>query len=175
MTDLRYPIGRFNWEGESAPARREQFINDISELPAQLRAAVAALTDEQLDTPYRDGGWSVRQVVHHLADSHMNSYVRTRLALTEEVPTITTYDEAQWAELEDARRAPIEVSLVLLESLHDRWVRLLRSLQPADFAREFKHPERGTVSLDNNLALYSWHCKHHTAHINNLRQRMGWN
>jgi len=175
MTDLRYPIGRFNWEGESAPARREQFINDISELPAQLRAAVAALTDEQLDTPYRDGGWSVRQVVHHLADSHMNSYVRTRLALTEEVPTITTYDEAQWAELEDARRAPIEVSLALLESLHDRWVRLLRSLQPADFAREFKHPERGTVSLDNNLALYSWHCKHHTAHINNLRQRMGWN
>ena len=101
--------------------------------------------------------------------------MRTRLALTEEVPTITTYDEAQWAELEDARRAPIEVSLVLLESLHDRWVRLLRSLQPADFAREFKHPERGTVSLDNNLALYSWHCKHHTAHINNLRQRMGWN
>jgi uncharacterized damage-inducible protein DinB len=175
MTDLRYPIGHFNWEGESSPARREQFINDISELPAQLRVAVAALTDEQLDTPYRDGGWSVRQVVHHLADSHMNSYVRTRLALTEEVPTITTYDEAQWAELEDARRAPIEVSLALLESLHDRWVRLLRSLQPEDFAREFKHPERGTVSLDNNLALYSWHCKHHTAHINNLRQRMGWN
>jgi len=175
MTDLRFPIGRFNWEGESSPALREQFINDISELPARLRAAVAGLTDEQLDTPYRDGGWTVRQVVHHLADSHLNSYVRTRLALTEATPTITAYDEAQWAELEDARRAPVAVSLALLESLHDRWVRLLRSLQPADFAREFKHPERGTVSLDNNLALYSWHCKHHAAHINNLRQRMGWN
>src|ERR1043165_3434984 len=161
MTDLRFPIGRFNWEGESSPAQREQFINDIGELPAQLRAAVAGLTDEQLDTPYRDVDWTVRQVVHHVADSHLNSYVRTRLALTELLPTITAYDEAQWAELEDARRAPVELSLVLLESLHDRWVRLLRSLQPEEFAREFKHPERGTVSLDNNLALYSWHCKHH--------------
>jgi hypothetical protein len=174
MTDLQYPIGRFSYEGENSPARRERFINDISELPAQLRAAVAGLTDEQLDTPYRDGGWTVRQVVHHLADSHLNSYVRTRLALTEEVPTITAYDEAQWAELEDARHAPVEVSLALIEALHDRWVRLLRSLQPEDFAREFNHSERGTVSLDNNLALYSWHCKHHTAHINNLRARQGW-
>lgn len=174
MTDLQFPIGRFSYAGESSPAEREQFINDVSELPAQLRAAVAGLTDAQLDTPYRDGGWTVRQVVHHLADSHLNSYVRTRLALTEEVPTITAYDEAQWAELEDARHAPVELSLVLLESLHDRWVRLLRSLQPEDFARQFKHPERGTVSLDNNLALYSWHCKHHTAHINNLRERQGW-
>jgi hypothetical protein len=174
MTDLQYPIGRFSYKGESSPAEREQFINDVSALPAQLRAAVAGLTDEQLDTPYRDGGWTVRQVVHHLADSHLNSYVRTRLALTEEVPTITAYDEAQWAELEDARHAPVELSLVLLETLHDRWVRLLRSLQPEDFARQFKHPERGTVSLDNNLALYSWHCKHHTAHINNLRERQGW-
>ncbi|MFL6277469.1 MAG: YfiT family bacillithiol transferase [Blastocatellia bacterium] len=175
MTDLRFPIGQFNWEGESSPAQREQFINDISELPARLRAAVAGLTDEQFDTPYRDGGWSVRQVVHHLADSHLNSYVRFRLALTEETPTIKAYDEAQWAELEDARRAPVEVSLALIESLHDRWVRLLRSLQPEDFAREFRHPERGTVSLDANLGLYSWHGKHHAAHITNLRQRMGWN
>src|SRR6185369_3797313 len=137
MTDLQYPVGRFNWEGESSPARREQFINDISGLPAQLREAVAGLSEEQLDTPYREGGWTVRQVIHHLADSHLNSYVRFRLALTEETPTVKAYDEAQWAELEDARRAPVEVSLALLESLHDRWVRLLRSLQPEDFARHF--------------------------------------
>lgn len=174
MTDLQYPIGRFTWDGESAPARREQFINDISALPAQLREAVAGLTDEQLDTPYREGGWTVRQVVHHLADSHLNSYVRFRLALTEDTPTIKAYDEAQWAQLEDASRAPVDVSLTLLESLHDRWVRLLRSLQPEDFARRFNHPERGPVSLDANLALYSWHGKHHTAHVNNLRERMGW-
>jgi uncharacterized damage-inducible protein DinB len=167
-------VGKFNWEGESSPARREQFLNDISELPAQLRAVVAGLSDAQLDTPYREGGWTVRQVVHHLADSHLNSYVRFRLALTEDVPTIKAYDEAQWAELEDARHAPVEVSLGLLESLHDRWVRLLRSLQPEDFAREFRHPERGTMSLDANLALYSWHGRHHTAHIANLREREGW-
>jgi hypothetical protein len=117
----------------------------------------------------------VRQVVHHVADSHLNSYVRFRLALTEDTPTIKAYDEAQWAQLEDARRAPIEVSLALLESLHDRWVRLLRSLQPEDYARRFNHPERGPVSLDANLGLYSWHGKHHTAHINNLRDREGWN
>lgn len=174
MTDLRYPIGKFNWQGESSPARREQFINDMSELPAALRAALAGLTDEQLETPYRDGGWTLRQVIHHLADSHLNSYVRTRLALTEETPTIKAYDEAQWAELEDARHAPVELSLALLESLHDRWVRLLRSLQPEDFARQFTHPERGAMSLDTNLALYSWHGQHHTAHITSLRERMGW-
>ena len=174
MTDLQYPVGKFNWEGESSPARREQFISDISSLPAQLRQAVAGLTEEQLDTPYRDGGWTVRQVIHHLADSHLNSYVRFRLALTEETPTIKAYDEAQWAELEDARRAPVEVSLTLLESLHDRWVRLLRSLQPEDFARHFNHTERGPISLDANLALYSWHGQHHTAHITNLRERRGW-
>ena len=125
--------------------------------------------------PNRPGGWTVRQVIHHVADSHLNSYVRFRLALTEETPAIKGYDEAQWAELEDARRAPVQVSLGLLDSLHNRWVRLLRSLQPEDFAREFKHPERGTMSLDANLALYSWHGHHHTAHIANLRQRMGWN
>ena len=174
IPDHRYPIGKFNWEGESSAARREQFINDISELPARLRAAVAGLTDTQLDTPYRDGGWTVRQVIHHVADSHLNSYVRFRLALTEETPTIKGYDEAQWAELEDARRAPVQVSLALLESLHDRWVRLLRSLQPEDFARTLKHSERGLVSLDANLALYSWHSQHHTAHITSLRERMGW-
>jgi uncharacterized damage-inducible protein DinB len=174
MTDLRFPVGQFTWDGESSPARREQFINDIGGLPARLREAVAGLTDEQLDTPYRDGGWTVRQVIHHLADSHLNSYVRFRLALTEETPTIKAYDEAQWAELEDARRAPVEVSLALLESLHDRWVRLLRSLQPGDFARQFNHPERGPISLDANLALYAWHGRHHTAHVTGLREREGW-
>jgi len=174
MTDLQYPIGRFSYEGESAPAEREQFINDVSELPAQLRAAVAGLTDEQLDTPYRDGGWTVRQVVHHLADSHLNSYVRTRLALTEDVPTITAYDETQWAELEDARHAPVELSLVLLESLHDRWVRLLRSMAADDFQRTLNHPENGLMTLDAMLALYAWHGRHHVAHITSTRARNGW-
>lgn len=174
MADLRFPIGKFNWAGDSSPAQREQFINDIAGLPATLRAASAGLTDEQLDTPYREGGWTVRQVIHHVADSHLNSYVRFRLALTEEAPTIKPYDEAQWAELEDARHAPVAVSLDLIASLHDRWVRLLRSLRPEDFARPFTHPERGPMTLDANLALYSWHGQHHAAHITGLRERMGW-
>ena len=149
-------------------------IQEIADTPANLRASVAGLSAEQLDTPYRPGGWTVRQVVHHVPDSHMNSYVRFRLALTEDEPTIKPYDESRWAELADSRTARIETSLALLESLHERWVLLLRSLSPADFRRQFRHPELGVVSLEKNLALYAWHGRHHVAHITSLRERMGW-
>jgi len=174
MTDLRYPIGRFAYSGDSTDGQRLEFIARIEHAPARLRAAVAGLNDKQLDTEYRPGGWTVRQVVHHVPDSHMNSYCRFRLALTEETPTIKGYDEAAWAKLSDAHTAPIEISLALLESLHARWVRLLRSMAPADFARSFRHPELGLVTLDRNLALYAWHGEHHAAHITSLRARMGW-
>jgi hypothetical protein len=135
---------------------------------------VYGLSPEQLETPYRPGGWTVRQVVHHLADSHMNSYIRMKLAVTEERPTVKPYDEKRWADLEDARTAPVELSLTLLDSLHMRWVSWLRSLAPADFARTFRHPESGILSLDTALHYYEWHGRHHTAHITSLRQRMGW-
>jgi uncharacterized damage-inducible protein DinB len=174
MTDLRYPIGRFAYAGVSTDEQRLEYIARIENAPARLRAAVAGFADKQLDTEYRAGGWTVRQVVHHVPDSHMNSYCRFRLALTEDTPTIKGYDEAAWARLSDAHTAPIEMSLALLESLHQRWVSLLRSLAPADFARSFRHPELGPVTLDRNLALYAWHGEHHTAHITSLRARMGW-
>jgi uncharacterized damage-inducible protein DinB len=171
--DLQYPIGRFEWRGSSEDERR-RYLDEIEQAPAHLRAAVAGLSNEQLDTPYRAGGWTVRQVVHHLPDSHLNSYTRFRLALTEDEPTIKPYDEGRWAELTDARTAPVEISLAFLEALHSRWVLLLRSLSPADFARRFRHPEMGTVSLDEYLALYAWHGRHHVAHVTSLRERMGW-
>ena len=173
--DLRFPIGKFTFAGDVNDAQRKQFIRDIAETPARLRAATAGLTAEQLETPYREGGWTVRQVVHHVVDSHLNSYVRFRLALTEDAPAIKPYDEARWAELPDARHAPVELSLTLLDALHQRWVILLESFTEADFARTFTHPEMGQVSLDKNLALYSWHGRHHAAHITSLRERMGWN
>lgn len=172
--DLRFPIGKFNWKGEATDEQRQQFILNIAETPARVRAAIAGLSAEQLATPYRPGGWTVRQVAHHLADSHINSYVRFRLALTEDAPPIKPYMEDRWAELTDARTAPVEVSLALLEALHQRWVILLESLTAADFARTFMHPELGQVALDKNLALYSWHGRHHVAHITGLRERMGW-
>jgi hypothetical protein len=174
MTDLRYPIGRFTYAGESTEEQRRAFIDRIETTPARLREAVEGLIPEQLDTPYRPGGWTVRQVVHHVPDSHVNSYCRFRLALTEDTPSAKGYDEAAWAELFDSRTAPVEVSLVLLESLHRRWVLLLRSMTPADFARTFLHSELGPVTLDRNLALYAWHGDHHLAHILSLRARMGW-
>jgi uncharacterized damage-inducible protein DinB len=173
--DLSYPIGKFKWEGDQTNERRQKFIDEIAKTPAIVRAAVEGLSPEQLETPYRPGGWTVRQVVHHLADSHLNSYVRFRLALTEDEPTIKPYHEDKWAELEDARTAPLEISLALLESLHERWVRLLKSLKAEDFARAFRHPDLGVVSLDKNLGLYAWHGRHHVAHITGLRERMGWN
>ncbi|MBI4641727.1 MAG: bacillithiol transferase BstA [Candidatus Tectomicrobia bacterium] len=174
MTDLRYPIGEFKIEGDITHEQRQKLIDEIASTPAKVRSAVERLSQEQLDTPYRPGGWTVRQVVHHLADSHLNSYTRFRLALTEEEPTIKPYDQARWAELDDARMAPVEISLALLEALHRRWVLLLRSLTPGDFARTFLHPELGIVTLDATLRLYEWHGRHHTAHITSLRERMGW-
>ena len=159
--DLQYPVGKFKWEGVITDEQRRQLIDQIEQAPAQLRKALAGLTEEQVDTPYRPGGWTVRQVVHHLSDSHMNAYVRFRLALTEDEPTIKPYDQARWASLEDARTAPAELSLSLLEFLHRR------------FARTFRHPEMGVVTLDKSLGMYAWHGRHHIAHITSLRDRMG--
>ena len=173
MSDLRYPIGKFIFDG-ATEKQRNQFIDDIAHAPANLRTAVAGLSAEELDTPYRPGGWTVRQVVHHVPDSHINSYVRFKLALTEGEPTIKPYQEDRWAELGEARSAPIEVSLALLEALHKRWVLMLRSITDEDWKRSFRHPELGLVSLEKNLALYAWHGKHHVAHITSLRTRMGW-
>ncbi|MGH9431486.1 MAG: YfiT family bacillithiol transferase [Terriglobia bacterium] len=174
-TDVRYPTGKFTWKNEKLSfAQREHMIGEIDQAPARLRAAVAGLSDAQLDTPYREGGWTVRQVVHHLADSHMNSYIRFRLALTEQEPQIKPYNQEDWAKLEDARTAPVERSLRLLESLHQRWVLLLKSMTNDDFARTFRHPEQGVVDLDRNLALYAWHGRHHVEQINALRERSGW-
>ena len=177
--DLQYPIGKFAWSRSgvgllSSDTERQQWISDIEATPARVRKAVSGLSEAQLDTPYRPGGWTVRQVVHHLPDSHMNAYVRFRLALTENEPTIKPYDENRWAELSDARTAPVEASLTLLDSLHLRWVSLLRSLEPRDFVRAFRHPELGPVTLEKNLAHYAWHGKHHLAHISSLLERSGW-
>jgi uncharacterized damage-inducible protein DinB len=173
LDDLRYPVGHFKAAGPySAPQRREH-IESLRDLPARLRAAVEGLDDAQLDTPYREEGWTVRQVVHHVADSHLNSYVRFKLALTEYEPIIKPYDEGAWAELAD-NRMPIDVSLTLIEALHRRWVALLESLTEKDFQKKFNHPERGAQDLSTTLALYAWHSRHHTAHITGLRARMGW-
>jgi hypothetical protein len=172
--DLSYPIGRFDFQRNVAPAAIPALIEDIAAAPAAFRAAVAGLDDTQLDTPYRPGGWTVRQTVHHVGDSHMNSFIRCRLALTEAEPTIKPYDQATWAELPDMRTVPVEVSLQLIEALHTRWAAMLRALRPADFDRAFRHAELGLMPLSRNIALYAWHGKHHTAHITGLRQRMGW-
>jgi uncharacterized damage-inducible protein DinB len=172
--DLRYPVGRFDATEEVTPERRRVCIEQVAEAPARLREAVAGLDDAQLDTPYREGGWTVRQVLHHLADSHINAYVRMKLALTEDSPAIKTYDEARWAELADSRDTPPEVSLTLLDALHRRWLILLRSLGDADWAKTFRHPEWGEIPLEKTLALYAWHGRHHVAHVTRLRERMGW-
>ena len=174
MTDLRYPIGKFKFEGPTTPEQREELLNQIEQAPSRLRAAVKGLSDQQLDTPYRPEGWSVRQVVHHIPDSHLNAYIRYKLALTEDEPTIKPYAEDRWAQLADTQATPVEVSLAMLDSLHNRWVHLLRSLQPDDWKRAFRHPELGLVSLEKNLALYAWHGRHHAAHITSLRERNGW-
>jgi hypothetical protein len=167
-------LGRFDFEHEPTDEERRQFIDQIAEAPLRLREAVRGLSGEQLDTEYRPGGWTVRQVVHHLPDSHLNSYVRFKLALTEEEPTIKPYDEEGWARLEDSRITPPATSLDLLEALHERWVVLLRSLAPEDFQRTFRHPDLGKVSLNKNVGLYAWHGRHHIAHITKLGERMGW-
>jgi uncharacterized damage-inducible protein DinB len=171
--DPRYPIGDFNMPSTVNQARRQQAIDEIASAPAKLRAAVAGLTDSQLDTPYRDGGWTVRQVVHHVPDSHMNAYIRLRLALTEDKPTIKPYDQSQWAKLADAK-LPIEVSQTLLDSVHARWDVVWRAMKPEEFARPLIHPEHGERNVDWLLLLYEWHGRHHTAHITELRKQKGW-
>ena len=172
--DIRYPIGRGELKEEITPERRREWIKDIEEAPAHLRAAVQGLTEEQLDIPYREGGWTPRQLVHHLCDANINSYVRFKLATTEEEPTVKVWDETRWAQLLDARTAPIEVSLSLLDQLHVRWVTFLRSLTETDLARTFHHPVTGVATLERNLHSYSWHCRHHTAQITAFRERKGW-
>ena len=174
MNDPRYPIGKFNRKEELSPAERRTMIDDISAVPIQMRDAVNGLTPAQLDTPYREGGWTLRQVVHHVPDSHLNAYIRFKLALTEDTPTIKAYDETKWAELSDTHDTPVKTSLMMLDALHDRWVRLLRSMKPDDFERKLNHPENGMMTLDAVLGLYAWHGRHHTAHITSTRQRNGW-
>ncbi|MBZ5571328.1 MAG: putative metal-dependent hydrolase [Acidobacteriia bacterium] len=175
MSDPRYPVGKFTFSGPINESQRNGYIADIERAPAALRASIKGLSPEQIETPYRDGGWTVRQVVHHVPESHMNAYIRFKLALTEDEPTIKPYMEDRWAKLADVPATPLETSLSLLDSLHDRWVRLLRSLRSEEWKRTFRHPEMGeTLNLDKSLALYAWHGRHHVAHITELRKRMGW-
>jgi uncharacterized damage-inducible protein DinB len=174
-TDLRYPVGKFNRPTAALSAdERRELVNQIAATPARMREAVAGLSESQLETPYRDGGWTVRQVVHHVPDSHMNAYTRVKLALTEEQPTIKPYDEAAWAKLNDVRDTPIETSLVLLETLHQRWDTILRAMTDADFERTLLHPDMGVMTLDAVIAMYAWHGRHHVGHITSLRSRSGW-
>lgn len=174
MEDLRYPVGRFQRPDALTPVARREAIDAIAQCPANLRAAVSGLDEAQLDTPYRPDGWTVRQLVHHVPDSHANAYIRFKLALTEDTPTIKTYDEAAWATLSDSQTTPIETSLRMLESIHDRWVRVLQAMSAAEFERTLDHPENGRMTLDQLLAMYAWHSRHHVAHVRNLRQRNGW-
>src|SRR4051812_15722449 len=173
MEKLQYPIGKFDYEGTITAEQRNLWIGEIAAAPQKLRAAVHGLSESQLDTPYRPDGWTVRQVIHHVADSHMNSFIRFRLALTEDAPTVKPYDEAKWALLKDAGE-PAEISLQLLDSLHHRWVVMLRSLADEDFSRTVRHPELGLIDLNFLCALYAWHSRHHEAHITALRRREGW-
>lgn len=173
MKEWQYPIGPFIPEQEMSSAFIDKCINEIEEAPSLLRKAVKDLSEQQLDTPYRPGGWTIRQVVHHLADSHMNSFIRLKLALTENHPTIKPYFEERWADLPDSSK-PVEASLSLLEGLHERWAYLLKSLKPAELEKTFFHPESGPVTLAMNINLYAWHSRHHLAHITGLRERMEW-
>jgi uncharacterized damage-inducible protein DinB len=173
-TDPRYPISKFQPPDAYTEPLRKEFIRQIEEAPGALRQAVQGLTAAQLDTPYRDGGWTVRQVVHHVPDSHLNAYVRFKLALTEQEPTIKPYQEAEWAKLPDARIGDVDLSLTLLDGLHRRWVIMLRNMTAEDFQRTYMHPESGRNILDRVLALYAWHGRHHAAQIVALRQRQGW-
>jgi DinB family protein len=172
--DLRYPVGPADKRSPLSAGERAQRIDTIAALPAQLRLAVAGLTDAQLDTPYRPDGWTVRQVVHHVADSHINAYIRFRFGLTEENFTVKPYDEKIWSELPDNRHMPVEVSLRLLEGLHERLVHLLSNVPPSSFQRTIFHPENGPMTLDAMVSLYAWHSQHHTAHVTRLRDREGW-
>ncbi|MEO5818715.1 MAG: YfiT family bacillithiol transferase [Gemmatimonadaceae bacterium] len=172
--DLRYPIGKLDRKTVLTPAERAAAIDTLAAAPNQLRAAVAGLSDARLDTPYRPGGWTVRQLVHHVADSHMNAYMRFRLAFTEENPTIKPYEESKWAELVDARTMPPDVSLSILDAIHARLVTLLRATPDEAFQRQLSHPQNGPMTVDGLLAMYSWHCKHHLAHVTRLKEREQW-
>jgi len=174
MDDLRFPLGTFRPPAEFSVSIRGEFIEQLADLPGLMREAVHRLSAEQLQTPYREGGWTLAQVVHHVPDSHANAYIRFRLALTEDEPTIKPYKEALWAELHDAASSDVEPSLALLDGLHRRWVSLLRRMTPEQWTLAFVHPERGRVTLESTLALYAWHGRHHVAHITRLRHRMGW-
>jgi uncharacterized damage-inducible protein DinB len=171
---LKYPVGRFDAAAEIPHDERGALIDSIAATPRRLREAVQGLSDAQLDTPYREGGWTVRQVVHHVPDSHLNAYTRFRLALTEDNPTIRPYNEADWARLPDAATAPVSVSLDLLAALHTRWDMLLRTLTERDYRRPLTHPEMGAMTIGALLRMYEWHGRHHVAHITGLRQRSGW-
>lgn len=174
LEELRYPVGRFEAEPSIAREERSTLVDELARLPSRLRSAVEELSEGQLDTPYRPGGWTVRQVVHHVPDSHLNSYVRFKWAVTEERPTIRTYDQVAWADLSDARSGPIGPSLDLLDALHRRWTDWLRTLSDADWQRTFVHPEMGELDLDVQLQLYAWHGRHHLAHVTSLAEREGW-
>ena len=173
LEDLRFPIGRFSMPDSSLPGMRSAQIETLRQLPERLKIAVTGLSDTQLNTPYREGGWTVRQVVHHIADSHVQAYIRCKTALTEDWPTVKVYDEAAWANLPDSR-LPIDISLALIEALHGRWVALLEAMTDDDFRKGYNHPERGRQNLANVMAMYAWHSRHHTAHITGLRARMSW-
>jgi hypothetical protein len=173
LEHIRYPVGRFTPPPSSEPAIRAEYITILRMLPADLQSAVNGLTHDQLDTPYREGGWTLRQLVHHVADSHAMAYTRYKLALTEDWPTIKPYDEAAWARLADTS-LPIDCSLAMIAALHERWVTLLETLSDADFQRGYIHPENGRQDLATVLALYAWHSRHHTAHITGLRSRKNW-
>ncbi|HXH17866.1 MAG TPA: bacillithiol transferase BstA [Chitinophagales bacterium] len=175
LGQLKYPIGKFSKPVSVSPVDISKWINEIATLPGWLRKEVEPLSNSQLDTPYRPEGWTVRQVVHHLPDSHVNGYIRFKLALTEDNPAIKPYMEDRWAELPEAKTAPVKISLDLLDTIHQRWVLMLRSLTPEQWKRTFYHPERKRENrLDEVLAMYAWHGKHHLAHITELKKRMGW-
>lgn len=172
--DVRYPIGKFSFDKETATNNRNTAIQAIEELPVRLRQTIAGVNEEHLQTPYRDGGWTVHQLIHHIADSHMNAFIRFKLALTEDKPTIKTYDEALWAETTDVTNVPVDISLKLIDAVHERWFILLTSMSDEAFARELNHPEHGSINLEYMTALYAWHSQHHTAHVANLREKMSW-
>jgi uncharacterized damage-inducible protein DinB len=171
--DVRFPNGKFDKNTNVTPELREEFVQTIAQLPANLEQTISGLSDAQLDTPYRPEGWTVRQTVHHIADSHLNSFVRFKLALTEDVPTIRPYAEDRWAKLADSR-LPIDASLKIIEGVHARWIAILRSMTEADFQKQLNHPDSGAWTLEKMLALYGWHSRHHTAHITKLRERNNW-
>lgn len=174
LQDLSYPVGKFHYETAMTAAQRNAAIDSVAQTPAKMREAVGGLSPAQLDTPYRPGGWTVRQLAHHVPDSHMNAFIRTKLALTENEPAIKPYDEKAWANLADTRLTPIETSLTLLEAIHERWNHLLRSMSDVDFSRTLRRPEHGLRTLDWLVAQYAWHGRHHVAHITSLKERMRW-